>query len=247
MSGPTLIQKRVLAYLINDITNKHPKKWGNWLWDDFEEWGINQDLDISMNEQEVISVFDDFPAYPKSVLTQSILNGWNVHHDMASLKDSIITLARLHACGTSEYFLLQYIYNCIKYFGDLCENIEFIHINMMNDVYSYTLRFGKSYSKCGDSHGIIDLQMNKTEEEPRVAVVPWNRLLSERFTIPEDCIQQDSNIEYISNELETIFRDEFLEYSLPKRPYSNYSYSICKEQLGRGILYLFHNLTLILN
>lgn len=25
MSGPTLIQKRVLAYLINDITNKHPK------------------------------------------------------------------------------------------------------------------------------------------------------------------------------------------------------------------------------
>ena len=26
MSGPTLIQKRVLAYLINDITNKHPKK-----------------------------------------------------------------------------------------------------------------------------------------------------------------------------------------------------------------------------
>lgn len=48
MSGPTLIQKRVLAYLINDITNKHPKKWGNWLWDDFEEWGVNQDLDISM-------------------------------------------------------------------------------------------------------------------------------------------------------------------------------------------------------
>ena len=118
---------------------------------------------------------------------------------------------------------------------------------MMNDVYSYTLRFGKSYSKWGDSHGIIDLQMNKTEEEPRVAVVPWNRLLSERFTIPEDCIQLDSNIEYISNELETIFRDKFLEYSLPKRPYSNYSYSICKEQLGRGILYLFHNLTLILN
>ena len=60
------------------------------------------------------------------------------------------------------------------------------------------------------------LQMNKTEEEPRVAVVPWNSLLSERFTIPEDCIQQDSNIEYISNELETIFRDKFLEYSLPK-------------------------------
>lgn len=118
---------------------------------------------------------------------------------------------------------------------------------MMNDVYSYTLRFGKSYLKYGDSHGVIDLQMNKAEEEPRVAVVPWNRLLSERFAIPEDCIQQDSNIEYISYELDTIFRDEFLEYSLPKKPYSDYSYSIRKEQLGRGIIYLFHNLTLILN
>lgn len=100
--GPTLLQRQAVGNMIQHITNNHDSEWGNWLFDALNDWELIPNSQIS--PYEYYKTLSELPAFPKRIICQLVVMGWNHHHDLQTLHDSITTLIYLKVCGPSEYF-----------------------------------------------------------------------------------------------------------------------------------------------
>lgn len=238
--GPTLLQRKAIGRMINFIQSSNPTKWGTWLWEDLENWNIENGDDISLFQY--YSTLKSLPPHPKREIINSILDGWNHHHDIKTLYDSIISLICLKVCNSSEYFLLQQIFNFLTYFSDVCESDNDIFITRNPRNHIYTLRFTKGEGIYGASHGIIDFQLNDYNQDPIVAIVPWYSLLSVKYVIPDELDFDESDIEdFVANNLYSIIKNEFAKKHCPWI-YSNWEIDVKEDKLKRGIVIILHSL-----
>lgn len=170
---PTLLQRQAIGNMFDFITKSHNAQWGNYLFDTLEEWHLLPNSDISA--YNYYSTLQNLPDWPKRIIVQIVLNGWNEHHDLLTLYDSINTLIALGVCGPSEYLLMHQVYNFIQYFRDLCDNDKDIILNEAN-INCYSLLFTKNGSmmnwRYAERLAVVDISMSKIDHAPLVIVAP---------------------------------------------------------------------------
>lgn len=206
--GPSLLQRQAIGNLLQTITNNHPTEWKNWLFDSLADWNLLPNSDISLSEY--YNTLANLPAYPKRLLCQIVIMGWNEHHDLLTLYDSINSLIYLKVCGPSEYFFMQQVYNFIAYFKDVCDDYSKIFIQEHNP-HKYTLRFTEDGHMMGKSLALVDLEMSRTTDAPMVVVVPWYISFDNLNGLPEGTTQSQiqSTSDFIESEIMPIICNEF--------------------------------------
>ena len=219
-SGPTLLQRQAIGKLFQHITNEHSATWGNYLFESLEDWNLLPNSDISRSQY--YSTLANLPSHPKRVICQIVIMGWNEHHNIQTLYDSIISLIYLKVCGPAEYLFLQQIYNFIIHFKSVCDDVKNIYINQLG-LHQYNIVFEKNY----ETLAVIDIKMNHPSTDPGLDIIPWfvsfdNLKGLERHTTRT---QIQSINDFVSNEVMPIIDNEFAKTHCPWI-YSSYEYKV---------------------
>ena len=239
MSKPSVLERQALGTLFNVLTEQNPLGYGNYFWNDFEEWEPIKDAEIP--PQKYYSTLKGIPHHAKRVIIQSVLLGWNKHHDIYTLYQGITTLIYLKICETSEYFFLQQIYNFLIYFKDVCGSDEFIEIESHRPN-EYTIRFWKdnSWNHTNGTHGIVDFQLEPYGADPLMAIVPWYGLINSQFG-REDTFNNEEELKYLMNDLYPIINNEFAKKHCPWIN-SSWDFDYHNDKFNRGIVIILHSL-----
>ncbi len=237
--GPTLLQRQAIGKLVTVITKKNPTIWGNYLWEQFESWDIIANSDISL--YDYYYELKHIPDWPKRSIVYTVLMSWNYHHNMQTLYNAINTLIYLKVCNSTEYYLMQYMFNFLQYFSTLCKNINTIEIqqNMFNRD-TFTLRFWKDDCHL-DTHGIVDFQFSPVGKEPQIAIVPWFGLINEKTNHRYNYNTQQGIDDLVNTEFLPLLQKEFAKKHCPWI-YSNLRFGYQKERLDRGLVILLSSL-----
>lgn len=204
--GPTVLQRQAIGNMFQTITEAHPQSWGNWLFEALGDWGILPNSDISI--EQYYDTLANLPVFPKRIICQVITMGWNEHHDLQTLYDSITTLIYLKVCGPSEYFFMHQVYNFIAHFRNLSNVDQNIFIQRHN-VNKYTIRFTSDGHIMGEALAIVDLEMSRTSEAPIVVVSPWFMSFDNLAGNPEGTAKSRPIQNFIEDEIVPIICDEF--------------------------------------
>lgn len=210
--GPTLLQRQAVGNLIQHITNNHDSEWGNWLFDALNDWELIPNSQIS--PYEYYKTLSELPAFPKRIICQLVVMGWNHHHDLQTLHDSITTLIYLKVCGPSEYFFLHQIYNFITHFRKVCNDDKKIFVQEHN-IHKYTIRFTSDGNMMGEALALVDLEMSKTSEQPKVVVAPWFYSFDNLNGHPEGTSASKPIVEFIEEQVLPIISNEFAKRHCP--------------------------------
>ena len=243
MSKPSVLERQALGTLFDVLTKQNPVGYENYFWNSFEEWEPIKDTE--MPPQKYYSTLKGIPHHAKRVIIQSVLLGWNKHHDKYTLYQGITTLIYLKICEVSEYFFLQQVYNFLTYFEDVCSSDEFIEIES-HAPNKYTIRFWKdnSLTHINGTHGIIDFELEPYGTDPLVAIVPWYDLINSYFG-REDILNEE-DLKWLMGELYPVIDNEFAKKHSPWIN-SSWDFDFYDEQLHRGIVIILHSLEYVDN
>lgn len=236
--GPSLIQRQAVGNMIQYITDNHRVKWGNWLFESLEDWHLLPNSNISLSQY--YSTLANLPDFPKRILCQIIIMGWNEHHDLHTLYDSINSLIYLKVCGPSEYFFLHQVYNFIAHFRKVCDDDKKIFIQEHN-IHKYTIRFTKDGHMMGESLALVDLEMSRTTDAPMVVVVPWYISFDNLNNLAEGSSQSKPIMEFVEDEVLPIICNEFAKNHC-KWIYSNCDYSFRNHPHGVAPIVFINNI-----
>ena len=238
---PSLIERQALGNLIKVLESKSSELKG-YFSNDFKEW--NPIYDSGITGQRYYHTLREFPLYAKRCIIQSTLLGWNYHHDLRALYETLNTLIYLKLCGPAEYLFIQIIYNFIASYGDILNDYEYIEVESY-EVNRYTLRFWKDDSIMRDTYGIIIFELHDSKKEPSLAVVPWNSLLRNVYDLHDtgddfDALSKE-DIDEITMRIGNIFKDE---WALRHCPWiqSSWECGVGKEPLDRGIVFILKSI-----
>lgn len=206
MNRPTLIQRQAIGNMLQHITDGHPEKWGNWFFETLEDWDLLPKSNLSASEY--YTTLANLPAFPKRILCQLIIMGWNEHHDYLALYESIITLIQLKVCGPCEYIFIQQVYNFIEHFKDVCDEDRKIFIQQHN-INKYSIRFTEDGHIMGETLALVELEMSPTTDAPTVVIAPWYFSFDNLKGLPEGFSQNESDIEFVNKEVVPIISNEF--------------------------------------
>lgn len=240
---PSLIQRQAVGNMIQYITDNHSPKWGNWLFDSLEDWHLLPNSNISLSQY--YSTLANLPDFPKRILCQIVMMGWNEHHDLHTLYDSINSLIYLKVCGPSEYFFLHQVYNFIAHFRNVCDDDKKIFIQEHN-INKYTIRFTKDGHMMGESLALVDLEMSRTTDTPMVVVVPWYISFDNLNNLPEGSSQSKPIMEFIEDEVLPIICNEFATNHC-KWIYSNCDFSFRNHPHGVAPIVFLNNIEYVDN
>lgn len=236
--GPSLIQRQAVGNMIQYITDNHRGKWGNWLFESLEDWHLLPNSNISLSQY--YSTLANLPDFPKRILCQIVIMGWNEHHDLHTLYDSINSLIYLKVCGPSEYFFLHQVYNFIAHLRKVCDDDKKIFIQEHN-IHKYTIRFTKDGHMMGESLALVDLEMSRTTDAPMVVVVPWYISFDNLNNLAEGPSQSKPIMEFVEDEVLPIICNEFAKNHC-KWIYSNCDYSFRNHPHGVATIVFLNNI-----
>lgn len=241
---PSLIERQALGNLLQVLTDKNPTAYGDYLWESFEDREPIKDSDISGTLY--YATLRSYPLVAKRWIIQSVLTGWNVHHDLTLLYESINTLIYLGMCGPAEYFLMVNVFNFLSSFGRYLESTQFAEIESHRPN-EYTLRFWKDErGSWGDTYGIIDFQLHGVNEPPVLAIVPWFGILKNVDIISDEDNPSQESLESSIYDIYKIMNDEFPKKHCPWI-HTEWEISHQREELNRGIVIILHSLVYIDN
>ena len=244
MPGPSIIERQALGNLFEHITSQDPVGYGDYFWEEFSDWDPIKNA--SLSPYQYYSTLKSFPQHAKRLIIQGVLTGWNKHHDLNTLYQAITSLIYLKVCETSEYFLLQQIYNFLTHFKDVCDNLDSIEIESRKPN-KYTLRFWKDntiatrFQEDG-SRGIIDFELEPYGEEPLLAIVPWFTLLNSYTEQDQDTKWDEDDRSWIIDELYDELSNEFAKTHCPWIQ-STWDFDYQTEKFDRGIVIVMHSLS----
>ena len=213
MDKPSIIQRQALGSLFSLLTTQDTYGYGNYYWDDFSDWEPIKRSQLSFDD--FFATLNSLPRHPKRLLVQSLLLGWNKHHNLQTLYNGIKTLIYYKVCGVSEYFLLQVLYNLLSYYSDVCSSKEYIEISSYRPN-EYRLRFWKDNSFChkNGTNGMIEFQSEDYGKDPVLAIVPWYDLICNKNNEEEHHYDETEQEDYIS-EIFPIINNEFVKDEYP--------------------------------
>lgn len=240
---PTLIQRQAIGNMIQYITDIHSTEWGNWLFESLDDWMLLPNSDISLSQY--YETLANLPAFPKRVLCQIVVMGWNEHHDLLTLYDSINSLIYLKVCGPSEYFFLHQVYNFINHFREVCNDDSKIFIQKHN-IHNYTIRFTEDGHMMGHSLALIDIEMSRTTERPMVVVAPWYISFDNLNNLPEGTSQAKPITQFVKDEVLPIICNEFAKIHC-RRIYSHCDFSISNHPYGEAPMIFLNNIEYVNN
>lgn len=232
--GPSILQRQAVGNMIQHITDTHSVEWGNWLFESLQDWNLLPHSNISLSDY--YNTLSTLPDFPKRILCQIIIMGWNEHHDLRTLYDSINTLIYLKVCGPSEYFFLHQVYNFISHFRKVCNDDKKIFIQQHN-IHKYTIRFTEDGHMMGESLALVDLEMSRTTDAPMVVVVPWYFSFDNLKGLPEGTSQEEPTLEFVQDEVLPIICNEFAKKHC-RWIYSNCDFSFRNDPGVAPIIFL---------
>lgn len=236
--GPTLLQRQAIGNMFQTITDNHPNEWGNWLFESLDDWDLLPNSNISPSDY--YSTLANLPSFPKRILCQIVIMGWNEHHDLHTLYDSINSLIYLKVCGPSEYFFMQEVYNFISKFSPVSGDDSKIFIQQHN-IHKYTLRFTKDGHMMGESLALVDLEMSRTTDDPMVVVVPWYMSFDNLDGVPEGSAKSKPTREFIEDRIMPIISNEFAKRHC-RWIYSNCDFSFRNHPNGCAPIIFMNNI-----
>lgn len=220
-TGPTLLERQAIGNMLQHITENHKKQWGNWLFEQFKDWNLLPNSNVPL--EQYYYTLANIPPHPKRVICQFIVLGWNIHHDLHTLYDSIVSLIYLKICGPSEYFFLQQIYNFIVHFRSVCDNDANIFIEQHN-LHRYGIRF---FGDMDETLALVDINMNPTKEDPGVTIIPWYVSFDNLngLEVHTTRKQVQSAQDFVLSEVMPVIKKEFAKTHCPWI-YSNFKFSV---------------------
>lgn len=239
-NGPSIIERQALGNLF-EVLEKKDNSLKGYYRNDFKDWEPIYNSNIS--DYDYYHALKAFPLHAKRCIIQTALKGWNIHKNLTTLHETISSLIYLDICGPAEYYFMQILESLLNDFGSKLGDLPYVEIESYR-VSDYTLRFWKDNTYDRDTYGIIDFQLHSPNDDPVLAVVPWNSLLRKIYDLPcddENKELNDDEIEDVTTRLYSIFNDEWIKKHCPWIQ-SGWDFGYQKEQMGRGIVYFLHTL-----
>lgn len=241
--GPTLLQRQAIGNMFQFITDNHTCEWGNWLFESLEDWNLLPNSNISPSQY--YNTLANLPDFPKRIICQIVIMGWNEHHDLHTLYDSINSLIYLKVCGPTEYVFLHQVYNFISHFRSVCSDDKNIFIQEHN-INKYTIRFTEDGQMMGKSLALVDIEMSKTTEPPVVVVVPWYISFDNLIGDIEGTAQAKPAQQFVEDEIIPIVCDEFAKTHC-RWIYSDYDISFRLHPYGVAPIIFVENIQYVDN
>lgn len=169
----TLLQRQAIGKMLRTITDTHPIEWRHWLLKTLEDWELLPDSDLLLGQDW--RTLANLPEFIKRTICQTIIMGWNQHHDLKTLYDAIIFIIGHNVCGPSEYYFMHLVYNSLSYFikcrGD---NERSLFIEQYNEIY-FSIRsiIVLEEEELNTSLPWIDIALNKIHKSHMIVIIPW--------------------------------------------------------------------------
>lgn len=244
--GPTITERQALGNLLDSLKDTLDstgrKEWCDYITEFFSDWEPihNSNMDLGLYYRTL----KRFPQNGKREIIRGVLLGWNEHHSFYTLYNCITKLIYLKVCDTVEYFFLQQFYNFLSHFSEICESLEQIEVTQAR-LKEYTIRFYHKDVNPGERYpnvyGIIDFEMSKINETPRLAIVPWKGLLSAWKQIDESEVLDADNVEDFISDIYPLLSKEFAKTHCPWIN-SQWECNCHKDVYERGLVFVMHSL-----
>lgn len=249
---PNLIQRQALGNFLS-VIKKHnlfldwetKEQLENYYDDCFINW--NPIYDSGLSGYQYYKTLKEYPLYAKRCIIQAVLDGWNIHKSPLILRETIVSLIYLKLCGPAEYFFLLYFYSIMMDYSERLDNLSFVEIDTSISVNKYILRFWKGIDNSffRETYGIVEFELHDIDEEPSLAIVPWNSILRNVYDLPSEDSQDVLNereFSLVIEELGDLFGKEWiLEHC--QWIQSSSDIKCYKEQYNRGLVFILRSLT----
>lgn len=238
--GPSIIERQAIGRLIESLKKLTPNEWHlfnapaigwkNYLDSKFQMWNPIPYSDLS-HEDFLMTMRDIVPVGAKwSIIIRTIYDGFNYHHDIRALKETIITLIQSKVCSASEYYALTFIFNTLLLFKDTCININSIKLSGWGNANCKTCIIDFGY------HGSVEIFIYPTTNNIDI-LFPFP-LLESRFHQQLDHYVMDFYSRKTLSQINIKLTDEFAKQELASI-YSNAtcSFGIVREKDSLAIAY----------
>lgn len=197
----TLLQRQAIGKMLQTITDTHPIEWGHWLLETLKDWELLPNSDISISQY--YDTLANLPEAIKRIICQTIIMGWNQHHDLKALYDAIIFIIGHNICDPSEYYFMHLVYNSLSYFIKCRRDDEkslFIEQNNKN-YFSIRSIIVLEEEEPNPSLPWVDIALNKIHETPIIVTIPWIMSLDNIInTKPTQRLLEEDILPIICNE-----------------------------------------------